>query len=109
MNSTNLQRFNILSLTLGEKVDNMERDLKKYAAKADAQPKIVAERTEVISLIRQFITAAQETTSSEYTAGFDAGMLQYNSTHFRKHSPREKEIVRNDHETQVRNAHPHLY
>lgn len=109
MNRTNLQRFNILTLTLGEKVDNMERDLKKYAAKPDAQPKVVAERTELISLIRQHITASQEAVSSEYTAGFDAGMLQFNSTHFRKHSPREKEIVRNDHETKVRNQYPHLY
>ncbi len=109
MNKSNLQRFNILTLTLGEKVDNMERDLKKYAAKPDSQPKIVAERTEIISLMRKYITTAQETVSSEYTAGFDAGMLQFNNDHFRKHSPREKEIVRNDHETKVRNQFPHLY
>lgn len=109
MNRTNLQQFNVLSTLLTDKLENMERDLKKYAANPKAIPAIVQEKQEIIGQLRQFLTVASETVSSEYIAGFDAGKIYTNDTKQRMYTAKTKEQYRYSHELDVKTQLSNLF
>lgn len=109
MNRTNLQQFNILETLLTDKLEQLEKELKKYASKMDASQEFIKERAGLITQIRQFQTLAAETISSEYIAGFDAGKIYASDTKQRIYTSETKEQFRASHELEQKNKLSHLY
>lgn len=108
MNRDNLKKFNILALTMGERVDKMERELKTYAAKPTAVPAITKEKQELIDQLREFINTAQSAVTSEYIAGFDAGKQYAQDENPRFLTSETKELIRFNRISEVRQQWPEL-